>query len=68
MVFELESSVGMACYHSEPFGISGDAALPPHSAHCATLDEGGLVEVRELDAFNDVAVAAQDKSNVVIVQ
>ncbi len=68
VVIKLEAAVWMTSYDPETLRPPCNAAFPPHAANGATLDKGGLVEVRELDAFDDVAVAAQDEAHVILVE
>ena len=68
VVIKLEAAVWMTSYDPETFRIPCNAAFPPHAADGATLDKGGLVKVRELNAFDDVAVAAQDETHVILVE
>ena len=68
VVVEFETSVGMTSDHTKPLRVACHSALPPHAADGAALDEGRLVEVCELDAFNNVAMTTQHKAHVVLVE
>lgn len=68
VILELETSVRMAGDDAEAFGVSGNAPFPPHPANGSTLDKGGLVEVGELDALDDVTMTRKDEAHVVIVK